>query len=150
VTKSLENPEFSAELRRLLVAVALSDATDAQIVRLNELLLHDERLRHEAARFFEEEAVLRREFNVLDRVGEFHKTLAKESAGQSAPSSAGHIDCESRILDSNWQRLSLAVAVSIAASIGVIWLAGHVRNSAIDQSAEETHFRQPSIAERRP
>jgi hypothetical protein len=147
VTKPLETPEFSAELRQLLVAVALSDDTDAQIGRLNELLLCDERLRHEAARFFEEEAVLRREFNVLDRVGEFHKTLAKESAGESTPLSVGHIDCESRILNSRWQRLSLAVAVLIAASLGIIRLAGQVRNSVINQSVEEAQVRPSSVAE---
>jgi hypothetical protein len=147
VTKPLETPEFSAELRQLLVAVALNDATDAQIGRLNELLLYDERLRQEAARFFEEEAVLRREFNVLDRVGEFHKTLAKEAAGQRKPSSTSHVDCEPRILHSTWQRLSLAVAVSIAASMGIIWLAGQGRNSTINQSAEEAHLRPPSVAE---
>jgi hypothetical protein len=148
VTTPLENSEFSAELRQLLVAVALSDATDAQIGRLNNLLLHEKQLRHEAGRFFEEEAVLRREFNVLDRVGEFHKTLAKQSAGQNTPPGAGHIDCKPRILNCTWQRLSLAVAVLIAASIGILWSAVQIRNSAINQSAEERHPRPPSVAER--
>src|SRR5882762_1443703 len=141
MTKPLENPEFASELRQLLVAVALGDATDTQIGRLNGLLLHDERLRRQAARFFEEETVLRREFNVLDRVGEFHKTLAKEPAGERTPSSVANDGCESRTFSSTLQRLSLAVAVLIGASIGIIWLAGRARNSAINQSADEVQLR---------
>jgi hypothetical protein len=147
MTKPLEISEFAAELRELLVAVALSDATDTQIGRLNELLLQDERLRQQAARFFEEEIVLRREFNMLDRVGEFHKTLANESFGESTPSSTANVSCELRTLNSALQRLTLAVAILIGASIGIIWLAEQVRKSAIDQSADEVHLRPLSVAE---
>jgi hypothetical protein len=147
MTKPLENHEFASELRQLLVAVALGDATDTQIGRLNGLLLHDERLRRQAARFFEEETVLRREFNVLERVGEFHKTLAKEPASESTLSSVENVGCESRTFSSALQRLSLAVAVLIGASIGIIWIAGRARNSAIDQSADEVRLRPLQVAE---
>src|SRR5262245_52034903 len=122
MTNPLEEPEFAAELRQLLVAAALGDATDTQVGRLNELLLRDERLRHQAAIFFEEEAVLRREFEVLDRVVEFHKPLAKDCDSEFTPSNAASVRCKTRFVDSTKQRLYLAVAVLLGASLGIVWL----------------------------
>src|SRR4029079_14113066 len=147
MTKPLENPEFAAELHQLLVAVSLGDATDTQIGRLNDLLLGDQRLRHQAARFFEEEAMLRREFNVLDRVGELHTKLAKDLTGENTPPGTANAECELRILDSTRQRLFLAAAVLMGASIGIIWLEGRYGTSAFKQSADEVHLRPLPVAE---
>src|SRR5689334_6996708 len=121
MTKPLEDSEYDAELHELLVAAALGEVTDAQIARLNAMLLREERFRHQAARFFEEEAVLRREFNVIDRVGAFHKRLAKDLAGEDASASAANVSCETAILTGPRQRFFLAVAILIGASVGIIW-----------------------------
>ena len=135
MTKPLEQPENSSELRQLLVAVALGDATDSQVQRLNELLVGDEVLRHEAARFFEEEAVLRREFALLDRVVEFHKPPERDSRDDCAPSPAGNAGCEARSRKIPWQRTYLAVAVLICAIAGAIWVQRQASISAPDEVA---------------
>jgi hypothetical protein len=58
-------------LRRLLASVALGNATAEDWDALNELLLKDENARRFASRYFEEEASLRREFALFDRVAAF-------------------------------------------------------------------------------
>src|SRR5262245_49765829 len=141
MTKPLDDSEFAAELHELLVAAALGDATDVQIARLNDLLRSDTGLRHQAARFFEEEAVLRREFNVIDRVGEFHKPLAKDLAGGDASSSDANVSCETAILTGPRQRFFLAVAILIGASVGIIWWQRGAGTATLNQSADSRHER---------
>ncbi len=133
MTEPLEESEFAAELSQLLAAAALGDASDAQIARLNDLLLQDESLRHQAARFFEEEAVLRREFQVLDRVVEYHTPLREAS---KVVASARDADCETPECSSGWRRMFLAVAVLICASMATLWLAHRARTAAIGTASE--------------
>jgi FecR protein len=64
-----------AEIDGLLVDLMLGDLADVQVERLNDLLLSDVELRRHAARFLEEDAVLRRQFQVLGRVGDYHSDL---------------------------------------------------------------------------
>lgn len=135
MSKPLQQPENSAELRQLLVAAALGDATDAQIEQLNALLLGDENLRLEAARFFEEEAVLRREFALLGRVVEFHSPPDRNPHDECAPTPAGIAGCEAKSRKIPWQRTYLAVAVLICAIVGAIWVQRKSATSAPDQTA---------------
>lgn len=58
-------------LRRILASVALGDALAEDWDALNELLVKDEDARRFASRHFEEEASLRREFALFDRVAAF-------------------------------------------------------------------------------
>src|SRR5882757_4527422 len=108
MNNSQNDSAFSSELNQLLAATALGDATDSQVHRLNELLLRDEGLRQQAARFFEEEVVLRREFEVLDRVGEFHNPRSLESNDHRAVSSTGAARCNARFGSTAGQRLFVA------------------------------------------
>jgi hypothetical protein len=142
MTMPLDKFENSTELRQLLVAVALGDATDAQAQRLNELLLGDENLRHEAARFFEEEAVLRREFALLGRVVEFHNPPERESRDKCAPSPAASSGCEARSRKVPWQRTYLAVALLVCAIAGAIWFERQSSTSAPGEAM--THELAPS------
>jgi hypothetical protein len=141
MTKPLEEPEFAVELHQLLIEVALGDATDAQIGQLNELLLRDGSLRHCAARFLEEEAVLRREFEVLDRVVEFHNPLPRDRCGENTLSNKPTAICETRIQKSRRQLLFLANAALIAALIGTVWLERWAGPSTVNQSADEADLR---------
>lgn len=86
MTTGNEQHDRRVELENLLVAASLNDASDAQLDRLNDLLRESAELRHFAAQFFEEEAVLRHQFQVLGRVGEFHSPLARDDAAQTSPS----------------------------------------------------------------
>ena len=147
MAKPLEESEFATELRQLLAAVVLGDATDAQISRLNELLLRDKELRHHAARFLEEEAVLRREFEVLDRVVEFHNPLARDGCAESTLSTAATVACETRFHRIRRQIPVLAVAVLISAVAGVLWLERRAGTSAANQSANEAKLRVPPLAQ---
>ncbi|HEX3598738.1 MAG TPA: hypothetical protein VHU84_01275 [Lacipirellulaceae bacterium] len=113
--------EFATELNQLLAAAALGDATDAQVCRLNELLLRDEGLRRQAARFFEEEVVLRREFEVLDRVGEFHNPRSLESSDRRDESHESATRCRARFGSTPGQRLFVAVALLVSSIIGWLW-----------------------------
>jgi len=126
-------PELDAELKRLLVAAAFADASEAEIARLNDLLLRHEQLRHTAARFFEEEAVLRREFALLDRVVQFHTPF--ESSGEVAPARAAASPSTTHARKTPWQRTYLAVALLISAIAGLAWIA--------DRSANLLGFARP-------
>ncbi len=66
------------ETSTLLVSLVLGDASDEQIGRLNELLQGDVELRRRAAQFFEEETVLRHQFQMLGRVGNYHNSSPDE------------------------------------------------------------------------
>jgi uncharacterized protein YigA (DUF484 family) len=131
----LEESEFAAEVGQLLATAALGDATDAQIARLNDLLLQDASLRDQAARFFEEEAVLRREFQVLDRVVDFHTPLRDVHATQ-AVRNGRDASCEATECGVGLRRMFLAVAVLICASLAALWLAHRVRSAALDPASE--------------
>jgi uncharacterized protein YigA (DUF484 family) len=135
MAEPLEESVFAAELSQLLAAAALGDATDAQIVRLNDLLLQDASLRDQAARFFEEEAVLRREFQVFDRVVDYHTPLRDTRIAQAVPNTRG-AKCETLECSSGWRRMFLAVAVLICASIATLWLAHRVRTAAFGTASE--------------
>lgn len=111
-----DESKLAAELNRLLVAANLGDASDGEVARLNELLLSNDELRQLAARFFEEEVVLRREFEILDRVGEFHGPRTIERADLTAPGASGTKCARSR--DSQRKRLFLAVAIMISSVVG--------------------------------
>lgn len=128
MTKPIQEHEFAAELHQLLAAVALGDATDGQIAKLNQLLLSDERLRHQAARFFEEEAVLRREFTMLDRVVEFHTPRSIAEPGRLTAANSNLTHCSGTLLGSIRQRLFLAVALLLCASVAIV-LVGHAGNA---------------------
>jgi hypothetical protein len=141
MTKLLEEPEFAADVSQLLAAVMLGDATDAQIGRLNDLLLRDELLRQHAAKFLEEEAVLRREFEVLDRVVEFHNPLAKDRREETTLSIKPTDICETRFQKIRRQLLFLATAVLITGVIGAIWSERWSGPSAENQSADDADFR---------
>ena len=62
-----------AELITLLAAVVLDDASDEQLGRLNDLLRADVEMRRYASRFLEEESLLRRQFEMLGRVANYHQ-----------------------------------------------------------------------------
>ena len=51
MTKHDDELNIHQDLSRLLVAMVLGDASDEQLVRLNDLLRSDIELRHRAARF---------------------------------------------------------------------------------------------------
>jgi hypothetical protein len=137
MTEPIEKSEFDAELSQLLTAAALGIAIDAQVTRLNELLLRDESLRHQAARFFEEEAVLHREFQVLGRVADFH-TPQSISCGENGIANSPEGSCEMRSCNNGRQRMFLAVAVLISVSIAALWLKH--RTAAINAAVEAGPF----------
>jgi hypothetical protein len=141
MTKPIEQSEFADEVSELLTAVVLGDATDAQISRLNELLLREEALRHHAARFLEEEAVLRREFQVLDRVVAFHKPVGKDLCGEISLSNEATAVCETRLEKKRRQLLFLAVAVLICALVGTIWFERRSSTSAVNHLTEDADSR---------
>jgi hypothetical protein len=68
------------ELVDLLEAVVLGDATDVQIARLNKILLSDGEKRRIAARFLQDETVLRSEFQLFHRIGDFSRAAADDIA----------------------------------------------------------------------
>lgn len=144
--KPLEESEFEADVSQLLVAVVLGEATDAQICRLNELLLRDESLRHHAARFLEEEVVLRREFEVFDRVVGFHNPLSKDGGKEYLLSNNAIAICETRFQRIRRQILYLASAVMIAAVIGTIWLGRWAVPSNVGHLADEADLQQRPLA----
>jgi len=65
--------EHLDELQKLLAAVVFDDASDEQLDRLNDLLKADVELRRSASQFLEEECVLRRQFEMLGRVADYHQ-----------------------------------------------------------------------------
>lgn len=146
MTKPFAESDLANELRRLLVATSLGDATDGQIGRLNDLLLREETLRHQAARFFEEEVVLRREFEMLDRVVEFHNPLVPDSDGETSPSSMASDRCNASFFNSTKQRLYFAAAILISASIGIAWVEQRTKTSAVGQSVDEARVRVLPLA----
>ncbi|HEY2759492.1 MAG TPA: hypothetical protein VGI75_02075 [Pirellulales bacterium] len=121
MTSRHNESKLAAELNRLLAAASLGDASDSELARLNELLLNDRELRQQAAQFFEEEVVLRREFEILDRVGEFHnpRTLGRANALEVG----GGESCRTRLAPNVRQRLFLAVAVLVSSIVG--WMSIH-------------------------
>jgi hypothetical protein len=135
MTESLEKSVLAAELSQLLAAAALGDATDAEVARLNSLLRQDASLRDQAARFFEEEAVLRREFQVLDRVVDFHTPLQAAREAKAVPNGRD-ANCEMVECSAGWRRMFLAVAVLICASIAALWLAHRVRTTGSGAASE--------------
>ena len=129
--------ELSAELHQLLVAAVLGAATATQIARLNALLRSDTQLRHEAARFLEEEAVLRREFTMLDRVVDFHKLPLKPAGNVAGPPPQGMV-CRGTVWQQLRQRLFLAVALLLSLSIAVLALKQATPTSD-SEFASDTH-----------
>jgi hypothetical protein len=67
-------PDYE-ELSSLLVAAVLDDANDQQVAQLNQLLLADAGLRAYAVQFFEDEVVLRQQFQLCGRVGDLHNSV---------------------------------------------------------------------------
>jgi hypothetical protein len=134
-SEPVEKSEFDAELSLLLSAAALGEATGAQVARLNELLLQDESLRNQAARFFEEEAVLHREFQVLGRVVDFH-TPRSDSRDENGIANSPEGSCEPRSCNSGRQRMFLAVAVLLSASIVALWLGHRARSIAMNAASD--------------
>ena len=80
-----------AELRALLTATVFDDASEAGRARLNELLKSDVEARRYASQFFEVECVLHRQFEMLNRVVDFH--LPPLAVAQSELDSAD-VQCE--------------------------------------------------------
>lgn len=68
---SAPTPE-SNEVLAILNSVVLNDVKEAELNRLNDLLIKDALSRRLAAQFLEEESFLRRQFQVLGKVGDFH------------------------------------------------------------------------------
>jgi hypothetical protein len=120
MSKPSEQHQDREEVSRLLTAAILGDASEADVSRLNELLLGYQSLRHHAAQFLEEEAMLRREFEVLDRVVDFHNPLANDRSEKAIPSNtvaAGDIGHK----EERRHLLFAAVAVVICALAATIW-----------------------------
>ena len=88
MTEKHHSADELAELRTLLAAVVFDDASDEQLDRLNDLLKSDLELRRFASRFLEEESVLRRQFELLGRVVDFHQAPLSGQSGVGLPASS--------------------------------------------------------------
>jgi hypothetical protein len=141
-----------AELEVLLVATLLGDAASDQLDRLNELLLGDQELRWHAARFLEEEAMLRRQFEVLGRVGDFHSlpvgvTALTEASGMPACDlSAVQEQLASLVEDEAKQKRSrsrfrpLTIAAALAASLALAMILGIPANPPMPIQSEQARL----------
>lgn len=118
-----ENVKRLDELRQLLAAIVFDDANDVQLDRLNALLMSDIELRRCAAQFLEEECMLQRQFQMLDRVAGFHQrpadlaTAADDSnhAMLFNVNDAGRESCDRSKIRS--KRITTALVILVAASI---------------------------------
>ncbi|QDV71942.1 FecR protein [Planctomycetes bacterium K2D] len=102
------------KLRRLLASVVLGDASSDDWQALNDLLLQDSGAREYASRYFEEEASLRREFALYDKVANFN--LPGEDAaiaGRALPKEVSRVAKRWRA----FAGASLAVAAALAAIV---------------------------------
>src|SRR5882757_4602101 len=100
------------ELVDLLEAVVLGDATEVQIARLNKILLSDGEKRRVAARFLQDETVLRSEFQLFHRIGDFTRAAADDVA---EPATKGALP-RGRWFGPSWA-WALAASVIVAAYI---------------------------------
>lgn len=78
------SPNGADELGKLLVSLVLGDASEVELDLLNDLLQRDVVRRRFAAQFLTDEAVLRHQFEMLGRVGEYHTPLRSRT---------GQMDC---------------------------------------------------------
>jgi ferric-dicitrate binding protein FerR (iron transport regulator) len=105
----------SPELVALLEAVVLQCASDADVARLNELLLTSAEMRQYAAQFLQDETRLRSAFEMLERVGSFHRPASIElPAATKILKPRSHL----RRMTLAW---TLAAAVSIVTSSLLVW-----------------------------
>jgi hypothetical protein len=110
------------ELRTLLTAAVLEDATVEQWDRLNQWLLSDAEARRIASRFLEEESMLRRQFEMFDRVVGFHTPPETDCCDLSGDAD---LEPESRetqtfpesSIASSRVRRAIAVLIALAACI---------------------------------
>ncbi|MEX0611784.1 MAG: hypothetical protein WD738_07895 [Pirellulales bacterium] len=79
-----DSPIDDDGLRELLVSVLDRDASDAELVRLNELLRNNEQLRRSAARFLCDDSFLAEEIGTIEEAISFIKQSA-ESASRNRP-----------------------------------------------------------------
>ncbi len=121
--------ENVAELRTLLVAMVLGDASKAELARLNELLLSDAKARHFASEFLADESQLRRQFEMLGRVAEFHNppiaspTTSGDSVGFQPAAPHRRAGNESRGSGRSVARIAacfLLLAASVLVVVGAI------------------------------
>jgi hypothetical protein len=72
MTERHNQHEHLPELQQMLATMVLGHASDQQLDRVNELLTADLELRRYASRFLEEESALRRQFEMLGLLADFH------------------------------------------------------------------------------
>lgn len=115
------------ELRTLLTAIVLEDATDAQWDRLNQLLLANAEARWFASRFLEEESTLRRQFDLLGRVVSFHTPVGpacRRSEADATPESELREQLSINTVSDPSRALRRSMVVALALAASVIVLAG--------------------------
>ncbi|MCI0335497.1 MAG: FecR family protein [Planctomycetes bacterium] len=136
--------ENVAELRTLLVATVLGDASEAELARLNDLLLSDAQARDFAAEFLADESLLRRQFEMLGRVADFHNppiaalTRSGDSVGFQPAAPYRRAGNESHGSGRNVARIAayfLLLAASVLVAVGTIAIwkpgqTGQARNGA--------------------
>jgi hypothetical protein len=140
MTKHNDESEVHEDLHRLLVALALGDASAAELEQLNNLLCSDIELRRLAARFLEEEAALRHEFRLLDRVCDYHNPLPEIDRGVcSATTSTQRAndrtnERRTRHLAPYW----LLASVLVVAAGGAFWVMNHAGRFGAGSDEEAT------------
>lgn len=137
--------KLETELRSLLIAMVLNDATESQVKRLDTILLADVEMRRYAARFMEEEVLLQRQFEFLGRVVDLHnpygagvqKEMFSDTAQHAPPVSDASLDEKSLQINDlstplnsrqgpgrlqaqrywTWSYAALAIATTVLATI---------------------------------
>ena len=144
--------DIHKDLRRLLVALVLGDASDAELDRLNNLLRRDVELRRRTARFLEEEAVLRHELQILDRVGDYHTRLPHADETLLTTTACG-ASARQRASKRSKRRLApiLLLASALVVAIGSgFWAVRHTGQLGAGLSEEATGSMLPGAEHRSP
>lgn len=144
MTTNHDNAADFTELRALLASAVLNDASDEQLDRLNEVLKAGVELRRYASQFLAEESMLRREFEMLSRVVDFHQPPIESNGcdriGHASAVPVAGLTTTSAAAISKWPtvvRMSafLAATVLIAVGFGALWNRERVRNAEVAQNS---------------
>jgi hypothetical protein len=150
MTKQNDERDIHEDLRRLLVALVLGDASDAEQERLNDLLRNDIELRRRAARFLEEEAVLRHQFQLLDRVCDYHNPLPDIDDGlSSAAACARRTRRRTNIRQMRHFAPYLLLASLLAVAVGsAFWMVNRAVRTGAGSGEEAIASTSPSVEQR--
>ncbi len=134
------------ETEQLLVSSILGDATAEQINRLNDLLQSDAELRSLAARFLEEETVLRHQFQMLGRVSDYHNgnLLVEVREASNQITSAASRTCAGTSALKTRRAVPFFIVASLLTILacGSLWITRPWGNTGSRPIAEE-HFSWP-------